>query len=228
LELPETFSGIVKLFPLPNLVLFPGIIQPLHIFELRYRRLMEDALASDRLITMALIRGDQAPSGQPPRLHPTVCIGRILTHTRLEDGRFNLLLIGVRRARLVREVLTDLPYRLAEVNLIEEQLPSDLATALSTREELVGTFRQWVNEERPLECDSVGRLLCDEVPLGALADLIAFSSGGPPAKLQAILAETDVVRRACLVLKLIREQLGRPASRPRGADTRFPPKFSYN
>ncbi len=51
----EDFAGKVRVFPLPNLVLFPHVMQPLHIFEPRYRELLEDALAGDRLITMALL-----------------------------------------------------------------------------------------------------------------------------------------------------------------------------
>jgi len=88
----ENFSGTVRLFPLPNLVLFPHVMQPLHIFEPRYRSLLEDALRSDGLIAMAtLAPGWEADyEGRPP-LYPTACLGRIATHRQLDDGTYNVL-----------------------------------------------------------------------------------------------------------------------------------------
>src|SRR5271157_5053748 len=89
------FGGTVRLFPLPNLVLFPHVIQPLHVFEPRYRQLMEDALQADRLTAMALLQpGWEDTKNQRPAIHPVVCIGRIFKEERLADGRFNLLLQG--------------------------------------------------------------------------------------------------------------------------------------
>ena len=73
---PQEFSGKVRLFPLPNLVLFPHVMQPLHIFEPRYRFLLEDALATDRLIAMALLAPgwENDYEGRPP-LYPMACLG---------------------------------------------------------------------------------------------------------------------------------------------------------
>ena len=98
LQLPACFSGVVRLFPLPNLVLFPGVIQPLHLFELRYRQMMDDALAADELIAIALMKPGWEPQYEDrPSIHRTVCIGRIMTYTQLDDGRYNLLLQGIQR-----------------------------------------------------------------------------------------------------------------------------------
>ena len=99
LELPPNFTGVVKLFPLPNLVLFPGVIQPLHIFEPRYRRLMDDAVNSDQLIAMAKLKSESGLEQHEPEVHDTICIGKIVTHAELPDGRFNLLLLGAQRRR---------------------------------------------------------------------------------------------------------------------------------
>ena len=98
LTLPEDFSGIVRLFPLPNFVLFPGAIQPFHVFEDRYRDLLEDALQGDQLIAMAILQPGWEPNyeGRPP-LVATACLGRVISHTRLENGRYNILLLGVQR-----------------------------------------------------------------------------------------------------------------------------------
>src|SRR5271169_6633272 len=98
----EGFSGKVRLFPLPNLVLFPHVMQPLHIFERRYRDLLEDALAGDGLIAMAaLAPGWEENYEGRPQLYPMACLGRITTHFRLADGTYNVLVLGLRRARLV-------------------------------------------------------------------------------------------------------------------------------
>ena len=102
------FSGRVRLFPLPNLVLFPHVMQPLHVFEPRYRCLLEDSLASDRLIAMALLAPgwENDYEGRPP-LYPMACLGRVTSFHRLDDGTYNLLLLGLHRVRLVhREHLT--------------------------------------------------------------------------------------------------------------------------
>ena len=95
------FSGRARLFPLPNLVLFPSVVQPLHIFEPRYRQLMEDALKDDRLIAMALLQpGWEDDYYKNPPIYPVVCLGRVHKEERLPDGRWNLLLHGLARARV--------------------------------------------------------------------------------------------------------------------------------
>jgi Lon protease-like protein len=84
---PDEFSGVARLFPLPNLVLFPHVMQPLRIFEPRYRELLRDALEDDGLIATALLKpGWEANyAGQPP-VEPVVCLGRVLTHRWLPEG----------------------------------------------------------------------------------------------------------------------------------------------
>src|SRR5580700_1949382 len=104
----EGFSCTARLFPLPNLVLFPHVVQPLHVFEPRYRQLTADALAGDRLIVMALLRPGWEPGddGQPP-LFSVACLGQIVAHKELEDERSILLLRGVSRVRILEEIPTD-------------------------------------------------------------------------------------------------------------------------
>ena len=93
----DTFSGVARLFPLPNLVLYPHVMQPLHIFEGRYREMLEDSLASDRLIAMALLEpGWETDYESRPPVARYACLGKVVTHHRLKDGRYNLLLDGRR------------------------------------------------------------------------------------------------------------------------------------
>jgi uncharacterized protein len=107
--------AIIPLFPLPNVVLFPHMSLPLHVFEPRYRKMLADALASDRVIGMALLRpgweGDY--EGRPP-LFDLGCAGRIVASETLPDGRSNIVLKGVMRFRIVEEHAGE-PYRLASV-----------------------------------------------------------------------------------------------------------------
>jgi Lon protease-like protein len=107
---------MLPLFPLPNVVLFPGVFLPLHIFEPRYRVMTEDALAGDRMIGMALLKpGFEAEyEGRPP-IYAVGCAGLITHAERLADGRFNIVLQGVERFR-VREEDDSRPYRLAVID----------------------------------------------------------------------------------------------------------------
>src|SRR3990170_4119018 len=99
------FSGVARLFPLPNLVMYPHVMQPLHIFEERYREMLEDSLATDRLVAMALLEpGWETDYDSRPPVARYACLGKVVTHHRLKDGRYNLLLMGVGRVRIVQEL----------------------------------------------------------------------------------------------------------------------------
>src|SRR3954467_5128536 len=110
----------VPLFPLPNVVLFPRAVLPLHIFEERYKSMTADALRGNGVIAMALLKPgwEKCYYGAPP-IEPVVCAGRILTHEKLPDGKYNFLLQGIARARVVREDRSR-PYRVARLELLAE------------------------------------------------------------------------------------------------------------
>src|SRR5437762_3240134 len=115
----QAFSGIARLFPLPNVVLFPHMVLPLHIFEPRYRQMTADALAGDKLIAMSLLQpGWESDYEGRPALHPVACLGQIVDHQRLPDGRFHLHLRGLSRIRIVREIDSDRLYRNARVQAL--------------------------------------------------------------------------------------------------------------
>lgn len=109
----------ISIFPLPGVVFFPGTLLPLHIFEPRYRALVQDALAGERLIGMALVAPDlTGPDSlaENPSVRAIGGAGRIVDHERLADGRFNIVLEGAFRFRILREEAPG-PYRIA---LVEE------------------------------------------------------------------------------------------------------------
>jgi len=97
--------ALLPLFPLPNVVLFPGVALPLHIFEARYRAMVADALEADRRIGMVLLQpGRWEPNyeGRPP-IYPIGCSGVIASAAKLEDGRYNIVLNGLDRIRIISE-----------------------------------------------------------------------------------------------------------------------------
>jgi len=113
----------IPIFPLPNVVLFPNVFLPLHIFEPRYRAMVSDALSGDRIIGMVLLRPghDADYEGRPP-VFPVGCAG-VMTHSeRLDDGRFNIVLRGMERFRIAGEDAGK-PYRIAHVSGLPETLP---------------------------------------------------------------------------------------------------------
>ncbi len=228
LELPANFAGIVKIFPLPNLVLFPGVIQPLHIFEPRYRKMMQDAIESDQLIAVATLRpGWEARSRVvKPEIFPTLCIGKIVTHARLPDGRFNLLLCGARRANVIREIPAELPYRIADVNLVNADVFSneDDDLAIRMREKVLEQFQIVATTDCKLDCEAYSGLANSHLPLGLLLDLVAFSCGASVGQQQKILEAGDLFARGNQLLRVLRKRIIELET----ASTSFPPSFSIN
>ena len=114
----------IPIFPLPNVVLFPSALLPLHIFEPRYRAMVADALEGERLIGMVMLRPGWEPHYESePQVYPVGCAGFITHADRLPDGRYNIMLRGLEKFRIVNERGAregDQRYRCARVEAIEE------------------------------------------------------------------------------------------------------------
>ena len=106
---------LIPVFPLREVVLLPGEVLPLHIFEPRYRAMVSDALAGHRLIGMVEIDGDAAPQPSPP-IRDVGCVGFIAEHSELPDGRFLIWLLGLERFHIAEEIPADTRYRQARVS----------------------------------------------------------------------------------------------------------------
>src|SRR5512137_1642600 len=101
---PAMLPPIIPIFPLPNVVLFPTVFLPLHIFEPRYRAMVRDALGGDRIIGMTLLRpGWDAHYEGAPAVYPVGCAGLITHAERLGDGRYNIVLQGLEKFRIAGE-----------------------------------------------------------------------------------------------------------------------------
>jgi Lon protease-like protein len=224
----DDFSGLARLFPLPNLVLFPHVAQPLHIFEPRYRQMLADALEGDRLIAMALLcPGWETECDKQPPIHPIVCLGRVRQEQRLPDGRYNLLLQGLQRARILEEVKTDRLYRVARVELIEDEpVPSELREQ-ALHQQLVRKVTPYFSANAQAE-EQVQKLLHSDLPLGVLCDIFCFALPLATELKQQLLQELRVEERVVLLLG----SLGTPQSKEKQAESpsqrRFPPEFSSN
>ncbi|HEY6418667.1 MAG TPA: LON peptidase substrate-binding domain-containing protein [Candidatus Binataceae bacterium] len=131
---------IIPIFPLPNLVLFPGCRVPLHIFEPRYRQMIADVATAHGIVGMILLKGDwqEAYHGFPD-IYEVGCAGKIGELVKLEDGRYNLILEGLAEFRVIREI-RERPYRQAEVEwcpVRPEDLDCDAETMDGLRELLM-------------------------------------------------------------------------------------------
>jgi len=182
----------VPMFPLRGVFLLPRQILPLHVFEPRYRQLVEDVLdRSGRLVMATVLEGelDQASDGPPPRVLPIAGLGEIARHDKTPDGRYFIWLFGVGRHAL-EEVASDRLYRRVRAQPLLEIGP----TSKESRE-LVPRLREALlsRSEENLE-------LPDEVPVAVLSDALAAKLHLPQSAMEPIYCELDVARRAHMVL----------------------------
>ena len=198
-------SDLLPLFPLPNVVLFPTVFLPLHVFEPRYRELVTDALASDRLIGMVLLRPgwERDYEGRPP-VYPVGCSG-VITHVeRLADGRFNIVLRGVERFRIVREDQAR-PYRRAAIEPQPERPPTENDRAVlrgqRTRLEalVASALRQSETGTGASEPPRISTALSDEDLVNALGQYLDLD----PIEKQALLEHDCLRSRAESLIELL-------------------------
>jgi Lon protease-like protein len=224
------FAGTARLFPLPHLVLFPHVMQPLHIFEPRYRQMTADALAGDRLIALGLLRpGWEADYDGKPAVYPVACLGRVVAQQRLEDGRFYILLRGLSRVRVVEELSQGKLYRTARVQLLGDAAPPEGQPARELRKRLARAVAVWFPDKGAVY-EQFRKLLRSELPLGPLSDIIAFALPVDLEVKQGLLEELDVRQRVRRLLEHLEAHPQKPAKpKPEPAtDRKFPPEFSVN
>ncbi|MCA8929504.1 MAG: LON peptidase substrate-binding domain-containing protein [Alphaproteobacteria bacterium] len=194
-DLPE----IVPIFPLPGVMLLPRAPLPLHIFEPRYRAMTRDALEGDGYIAMVQPSGEPGDDPVNPPVFQTAGLGRIAASERLEDGRYNMVLHGVCRLRLVAELPLKDGYRRvrADYAAFAHDLPPAAADAVA-REALLGALGAFL-ERRNLKANwDEAAKASDEQLVNSLAMACPF---GPREK-QALLEAHDLAARAELLQAL--------------------------
>jgi Lon protease-like protein len=221
---PDQFSGQARVFPLPNLVMFPHVMQALHIFEPRYRALLEASLEDDRLMALGVLApGWEQSSAARPALRSTACLCRIATHQRTKQGTYNVLVLGVRRIRLIEELPPKKLFRVCDAEILEDQEPeaAPAGAAAILQQQLLSAFKRAM-PKIPNAYEQLDQLLGSQITLGMLADIVSYTIELDLEVKMRLLAECDVFRRTQLLLEAIG---GRP---PVGASRTFPPDFSAN
>jgi hypothetical protein len=191
----------ISIFPLAGAILFPRAHLPLHIFEPRYRALVTDAMARDRRIGMIQPREVES-EGRPPALFDVGCVGHIVDVQALDDGRFNLVLEGRSRFRLLSELDVATPFRQIDADLDafadDADDPDPLASVM--RAEIEREARRFADARGyAIDWEAVGRL-DDESLVNAVAQVAPFDA----AAKQALLEAPDLAERADLVAQFLR------------------------
>lgn len=203
-SLTINFNQPMPLFPLPGCILLPHATIPLHFFEPRYVQLADDVLAGNSLLCTAMFQGQAWKTNYQdnPPLRPTVCVGYIIQHTKLPGGRYNVLLQGLCRARIIEEVTNpDKLYRSALLEPIatDEPLEMDLSIQRQTMDQLLTD---------PLltqlaAVTAINKWLNDQVNTISLIDLGTMTLCEESEVRYQILQEEDAYRRADRFTKLL-------------------------
>jgi Lon protease-like protein len=189
-------------------------------------------LQDDRFIAMVLLKpGWEAEYAGQPAIHDIACLGKIVADQKLADGRYNILLRGLRRIRVVHEVQHDKLFRKAQVELLEDNSPPAPDLGRKLRRRLARLVQTWfsaqgaVLEQFRTVLEQFRKLLRSQLPLGALCDIIAFALPLEVEFKQALLAQPNVTERVRCLLHFLAKQ-----EPPTGdaAERKFPPEFSVN
>ncbi|MEP3051808.1 MAG: LON peptidase substrate-binding domain-containing protein [Erythrobacter sp.] len=183
----------LSIFPLSGAILFPGLQLPLHIFEPRYRALVSDALARDRKIAMVQ---PQRPVDDAP-LYAIGCVGRIGEVEALEDGRYNLILEGEARFRIIKELDVSTTFRQVEADLIEDEDETVLSAV-----ERAG-FEQEARKFADLQGYSVDWGSIERLDDFSLINGVSQIAPFDPASKQALLEADNVPARCELLIQLM-------------------------
>jgi uncharacterized protein len=206
-ELTTADLAALPIFPLPGAALFPGSVLALHVFEQRYRDLVTDALGGRRMMAVARLKPgfEDDYEGRPP-VHDVCGAGIIVQHAQRPDGRFDILLRGLSRIRILREHPAASRYRVVQASLLPD-LPTDPAITSAFEQKLASL---WVDlaPHLPDALRDLSALTKDAPSAGAVADRLAGALFAEPGLTQQLLAELDPAER----FALITEQLGNLAS----------------
>lgn len=192
--MPSTLPSTIPIFPLPNAVLFPNVFLPLHIFEPRYRAMVQHALAGDRIIGMVLLKpGYEADYAGSPPVFPVGCAGLITHADPLPDGRFNVVLRGLDRFRITGEDASR-PFRLADVEALPDSADAADRAAMADHRQRLESLLAAAVEHRGLD-----PRLPSTIPSHDLVNTLAQYLTLEPIERQALL-ECDSVLTRCRAL----------------------------
>lgn len=197
---------ITPLFPLPNVVLFPKTPMPLYIFEERYRTMVREALEGNGELVIALLRGgsEQGHSGYSS-VHTVACLGKIESYEELKDGKYNIVVVGLHRVRILREIRHS-PYQLVEVEKLEETLSEEHAEDIVERHnQLGGLFARFTELATGVKQQAVD--LMPQLDFESLVNMVAMTLNLGIEQKQALLEIDAVPQRCDVLIPVLQQQL---------------------
>jgi len=198
-------AAAMKLFPLPGVVVLPGTAVPFHIFEPRYRQMVADALAGDRILCVGTLRRDEDAPADRAEVHRVAGAGFIEQAQLQPDGRYHILFRCLDRVTLVRELASGKPYREFEVQRLEDRYPPAGPVALEAEAEALRQLTLELSQVMPEE-SGAARLAESAARTrdpSALADLVASALTEEPAARLAVLGTAEVAGRLSRVMQEI-------------------------
>jgi Lon protease-like protein len=188
----------IPIFPLPNVVLFPNVFLPLHIFEPRYRAMVADALDGDRIIGMVLLQpGYEGDYDGRPAVYAIGCAG-VITHSEpLADGRFNIVLRGIEKFRIDAEDASR-PYRIAQVEGLPEVLRDEDRTPMRVQRQKLEALLAALVERTGADPRFPASVPDDDL-VNALAQYLALD----PLERQALLERNGALDRCRALVELL-------------------------
>ena len=214
-------TEILPIFPLSDVVLFPRVTTPLHLFEPRYRQMAEHALAGRRRIGMVTVPPDHvaAMRGDPP-VHPVGCAGVVTRARKRSDGRYDILLHGTHRFRIQSERVRPEGrlYRVAEVALLEDAYdPADADRVAELRTQLVEIVSELIRASHPGRLPPIPEPWLRDLDDAAFVNSLANAVALPPLEKQGLLEVDGICERLEGLLSFQRAGLRAPGGPPSGA-----------
>jgi ATP-dependent Lon protease len=221
MKLPDT----IAVMSLPNAVLFPQAVMPLHIFEPRYRAMLKDALKGDRMFSVALMRGEPQPGHPEPEPCDVACVGIVRAAVTLADGTANVLLQGLSRVRLTA-FLEGKPYRLA----VTEELPSSHTSCAQTKKlaAKVAELMDLRNAARPSPVEDSLKALAKVNDPEVLADFSALLLLPGFRQKQEILEAVDLRLRLRKLVRLFQSEIDQLKGQRQSSTTEPGEEFGSN
>lgn len=197
----------LAIFPLPHAVLFPGELLPLHVFEPRYKDMLSDVLAGERLLAIARLRpGFEAEYYGRPPVHELCGFGEVFRNVRHADGRYDILLRGLGRARILAELPPDRSYRTVRAELLRDDVSGEPSTVSAWQSQLELLWRTLSPHLAP-ELRDLRKLCGEPAGGGAMADRAGAALLSDPDDRQRLLEELDPALRLAQLVDHVRELL---------------------
>ena len=201
---PVSIPKVIPLFPLPNLVFFPRTYVPLHIFEPRYREMVQAAAASHRMVGMVLLKeGWEADYEGAPAIFAMGCVGRMMNVQRLSDGRSNILLQGLRRFEIQHEVGAE-SYRQGRI-VLKDLFQPDAALPTEIRREIVKVVAGLIRNRE--DGVALAAMLKQPIHDDVLVQNLSFALDFTPLEKQFLLESDSLIQQGRRLLDLLHFKL---------------------